>query len=161
MPEITSTSETVDDHFRSTRNQDDFWTLPSDLFDFCQIKNPTPQQNQQCQKQLVGNFDHSHFGLAIESFGTKGVLVSSPHRYRTELKGGVSFYRVKGTSLTPFEEWYLDSTNIENGGRMGELFGWSLATGNVFGMNELLLTLIRPIGLPPHTPVAQKIADQC
>ena len=34
-------------------------------------------------------------------------------------------------------------------------------TPKVFHAIIIFLTLTRPIGLPPHAPVAQKVADQC
>ena len=53
--------------------------------------------------------------------------------------------------LVGVASWFSDLTEIE-----GLEIGWALAVG-LAGEN---LTLTRPIGLPPHALVAQKIADQ-
>ena len=83
-----------------------------------------------CKTQFFANFDHTHLGLSVAPFGNRGVLVGAPHRYRTRLTGGVSFYPVRGTQVDQFESWSIDSSNFEGGAQMGELFGWSIAVGD-------------------------------
>ena len=46
------------------------------------------------------------------------------------------------------------SCECENGKSVGFIFRADVCQG------KISLTLTRPIGLPPHTPVAHKIADQ-
>lgn len=119
---LSSTSATVDKFFAD--RPDELQSLPDDLFQKCHDKDP------KCKAELVANFDHTHLGLSMAPFGNMGVLVGAPHRYRSRLAGGVSFYPIRGRTIDQFESWVLDSSNFTDGSQMGELFGWSIAVGD-------------------------------
>ena len=125
-PQLTSTSATFDDFF--TSNPAALHKLPRSLFPTC--GGESEDERNRCRSRIVANFDHSHFGMALAAFGSSGLLVGSPHRYRTQLAGSVSFYPVRGEEVAPFEQWFLDSSRFVDGRQMGELFGWSVAVGD-------------------------------
>ena len=64
--------------------------------------------------------------------------------------------------LHEFDKTLLNLTVSDTGSSIGQYFfqNHRFRAKKIIRQNSGQLTLTRPIGLPPHAPLAQKIADQ-
>ena len=91
-------------------------------------------------KYMTQEYDHTHLGMTSALY-EDGILVGAPHKYRSELTGSVSFYKIirnrdnNYAGISEIEDWNISSKSFDQELEIstGDLFGWSLSVGDFNG----------------------------